>query len=323
MNGEPRGSEGFQEPPADVGRGAGPAHIDEEAAEQFAAPGEGAAEVAAVSEPPDALAGVGMELLEIKRAIEERMRQDVTQAAAVRSLDAFRDAGNIQGVAIGLGDGLGLGSAAEPGAPALTVYVAEPSSVDQVKAVVVDSMGVRAAASDSVPMNVVVTGLIDAQPHRFRIRPAPGGVSVAHFRVTAGTIGCLAIGRTAPRNTRLMILSNNHVLANSNSAVFGDCICQPGPFDGGRCPQDQIAILERFVPINFAGGVNFVDCATGWAWPDRVRRELVYLSGGNPAFFRISSAPVAPVLGMLVGKSGRTTQLTQGRITGISVAERG
>ncbi len=207
-----------------MGRGSGPAHIDEEAAEQFAVPseGEGAAEVAAVSEPPDALAGVGMELLEIKRAIEERMRQDVTQAAAVRSLDAFRDAGNIHGVAIGLGDG--LGSAAEPGAPALTVYVAEPRSVDQVKAVVVDSMGVRAAASDSVPMNVVVTGLIDAQPHRFRIRPAPGGVSVAHFQVTAGTIGCLAIGRTAPRNTRLMILSNNHVLANSNSAVFGDCI---------------------------------------------------------------------------------------------------
>ena len=76
MNGEPRGSEGFQEPPAGVGRGSGPAHSDEEAAEQFAVPGEGegAAEVAAVSEPPGALAGVGMELLEIKRAIEERMR---------------------------------------------------------------------------------------------------------------------------------------------------------------------------------------------------------------------------------------------------------
>jgi hypothetical protein len=298
-----------------MGRGAAPDQGDEDAAEQYTVPaeGEGAAEVAAVSEAPDALAGVGMELLEIKRAIEERMRQDVTQAAAVRSLDAFRDAGNIQGVAIGLGDGLGLSSAAEPGAPALTVYVAEPSSVDQVKAVIVDSMGVRAAASDSVPMNVVVTGLIDAQPHRFRIRPAPGGVSVAHFRVTAGTIGCLATGRTAPRNARLMILSNNHVLANSNNAVFAD---------GGRCPQDQIAILERFVPINFAGGVNFVDCATGWAWPDRVRRELVFLSGGNPVFFRISSAPVAPVLGMLVGKSGRTTQLTQGRITGIGATIR-
>jgi hypothetical protein len=149
------------------------------------------------------------------------------------------------------------------------------------------------------------------------MRPAPGGASVGHFRITAGTIGCLATGRVAPRNARLLVLSNNHVLANSNSAAYGDCVAQPGPADGGRCPQDQIAILERFAPINFAGGANFVDCATAWAWPERVRRELVYLSGGAPAFFRISSAPVAPVLGMPVGKSGRTTQLTQGRVTAI------
>lgn len=231
-------------------------------------------------------------------------------------------AGNIQGVGIGLSDGPGASSSAEPGVPALTVYLAEPSSLEQVKAVIVERMGIQAAASDSVPMNVVVTGIIEEQPHRFRIRPAPGGVSVAHFRVTAGTIGCLAVGRTPPRNSRLLILSNNHVLANSNKAGFGDCIAQPGPFDGGRCPQDQIAILERFVPINFAGGVNLVDCATGWAWPDRVRRELVYLRGGAPVFFRISGVPVAPVLGMLVGKSGRTTQLTQGRITGIGATIR-
>ena len=140
---------------------------------------------------------------------------------------------------------------------------------------------------------------------------------MAHFKVTAGTIGCLATGRSAPRNARLMVLSNNHVLANSNNAVFGDCIAQPGPVDGGRCPQDQIAILERFVPIAFGGAANLVDCATGWAWPDRVRRDLVYLSGGAPAFFRLNLPIVAPALGMPVGKSGRTTQLTTGRITAI------
>jgi len=308
------GNEGFQEPPAGAGRGAEPRNMEEEAIEQFTAPGEaeGMTEMAAVSESPDALAGVNMELLEIKRAIEDRMRQTITQTGRAEPLEAFQGEGNIQGVGIGLNDGLGNSSSAEPGVPALTVYAAEPSSVDQVKAVIVNSMGVRAAASDSVPINVVVTGIIDAQPHRFRIRPAPGGVSVGHFRITAGTIGCLAVGRTPPRNSRLMILSNNHVLANSNNAVFGDCITQPGPADRGRCPQDQVAILERFVPINFAGGVNFVDCATGWAWPDRVRRELVYLSGGTPTFFRISSAPVAPALGMLVGKTGRTTHTESG-----------
>ncbi len=314
----------FIDPPARVGRGADMSDVGEEAVEQFAAPGsvEGATETAAVSEIPDALSGVSMELLEIKRAIEDGMLQAVSQAAGAQTVEAFSDAGNIQGVAIGLGDGIGDSSSAEPGMPALTVYVAESRSLDSVKAAIVDSMGISAAASDSVPMNVVVTGVIDAQPHRFRMRPAPGGVSVGHFRITAGTIGCLAVGRTPPRNSRLMVLSNNHVLANSNNAVFGDCICQPGPADGGRCPQDQIAILERFVPINFSGGVNFVDCATGWAWPDRVRRELIYLSGGRPFFFRISSAIAAPVLGMIVGKSGRTTQLTQGRITGVGATIR-
>ncbi|WP_216324527.1 S1 family peptidase [Deinococcus aestuarii] len=314
----------FQDPPTGAGQGGdtspgGNASGNEEAVDQFAAPDalDRNAEAAALSDSPDALASVGMELLDIKRAVEDGMLQTLTQTAGTRSVEAFSAAGNIQGVAIGAGGDSADVSSAEPGLPALTVYVAEPTSVDGIKAALVDSMGIRAVSSDRVPVQVVVTGIIDAQPHRFRLRPTPGGVSVAHFRVTAGTIGCLAVGRSAPRNARLMVLSNNHVLANSNGAVFGDCICQPGPADGGRCPQDQIAILERFVPINFSGGINYVDCATGWAWPDRVRRELVYLSGGSPAFFRIGSAPVLPALGMLVGKSGRTTQLTQGRITGL------
>jgi hypothetical protein len=170
-----------------------------------------------------------------------------------------------------------------------------------------------------VPLTVVVTGVIEAQPHRFRIRPAPGGVSVGHFAITAGTIGCLARGRNAPRNNRLLMLSNNHVLANANDGKYGDCIAQPGPFDGGKCPADRIAILERFISINFSGGPNFVDCATGWCWPDLVRRELIFLSGGQQQFFRIGNVPVAPALGMAVGKSGRTTQLTNGRITGVGV----
>jgi hypothetical protein len=320
MNGGPGGErERFQDPPAGATRGPAPGDVEEENAEHFVAPGEGEPEVVAVAEPSDALAGVGRNLLEVKSAIEQWMRRDAAQAVGARALGAFQGGGNIQGVAIGLGDDPGAPGATsgEPGMPAVTVYVADPSSVDQVKAAVVDTMGVRAAAGDDVPMTVVVTGLIDAQPHRFRMRPAPGGASVGHFRITAGTIGCLATGRVAPRNARLLVLSNNHVLANSNSAAYGDCVAQPGPADGGRCPQDQIAILERFAPINFAGGANFVDCATAWAWPERVRRELVYLSGGAPAFFRISSAPVAPVLGMPVGKSGRTTQLTQGRVTAI------
>ncbi|KAB8041562.1 chymotrypsin family serine protease [Janthinobacterium aquaticum] len=308
---------GFSSPPG-AASGQGQSADDEEAVDQFAAPGDTGElmEAASMSAVPESLGGIDMRLLEIKRGIEDGMQAALAQSVGVRSADAFSDGGNIQGVAISLGAG-GPGSSGEPGLPALTLYVAEPTSVDQAKAAIIGSMGLQALASDDVPVQIVVTGLIDAQPHRFRLRPAPGGVSVGHFRITAGSIGCLAVGRSAPRNSRLMILSNNHVLANSNAGAFGDCIVQPGPVDGGKCPQDQVATLERFVPIAFGGATNYVDCATGWAWPERVRRELVYLNNGVPAYFRISNALVTPTLGMLVGKSGRTTQLTQGRITGL------
>ena len=307
----------YDEPPQEGSEAAG----EEEAGEEFAEPEAGEVESAEVSATAEALAGVPSTLLEVKAAIEQQLVTQAAEQSGAASAESYDGAGNIQGVAISLGDEGQVVTASEPGAPSLTVYLADEAPADQVRAVLVDSLGVQAAAVDEAPINVVVTGLIEAQPHTFRIRPAPAGVSVGHFRVTAGTIGCYARGRRPPRNRRLLLLSNNHVLANSNNARYGDCICQPGTVDGGRCPADQIAILERFVPINFVrGAVNYVDAATGWCWPARVRRELVFVSGGVRRFFRIGSVPVPPALGMAVGKSGRTTQLTSGRITAIGAA---
>lgn len=286
---------------------------DENAGVQFQAPSEGLSEQAVFTVAPEATAGISSQLLDARAALEDAIHKQ-GRASGAQSVEAFAsDVGNIQGVGIGLSEPGGPGV---PGEPTLAVFVAEKMSSDKVRSVIVESFGIQAAGD--VPLTVHESGLIDAQPHRFRIRPAPGGVSVGHFKITAGTIGCLSVGRSAPRNSRLMILSNNHVLANCNHAVFGDCIVQPGPFDGGRCPADQIAILERFVPLAIGGGTNYVDCATGWCWPDRVRRELMYLYSGTPQYFRISSRPVYPQLGWNVGKTGRTTQLTAGRIVSIN-----
>jgi hypothetical protein len=220
--------------------------------------------------------------------------------------------------------GVGIGPAhfdfesvdpAGPGVPVLNVYVTEPMSMDEVKAVAVDSFGARSLSSDRRPVNVIPTGPIDAFAHRHRQRPSPCGISVAHVKVTAGTQGALARGRSGVRRNRLLMLSNNHVIANSNDAAVGDSIVQPGPMDGGVNPADRIAILEKWVPINFAAsGANFVDAATGWCWPDRVRREFIYRRGGAWAYFRVGSTPIPAVVGMPVGKSGRTTQLTSGRV---------
>ena len=327
-----KAQEEFQEPPSKAVKEVTDEGVAEEAGvSEFSEPSadEVYTESAEALESAGTPFGIDENLLQIKRQIESQVLQTAgPERVGARAAEAFQGAGNIVGVGVGVslppttgpsGEVLSLG--VEPGKQALNLYVVERTSAEQARAVVAESMGVSAAASEDVPVNVIVTGIIESQPHRFRIRPAPGGVSVGHFRITAGTIGCLSVGRSAPRNSRLMILSNNHVLANSNNAAFGDCICQPGPADGGRCPADQIAILERFVPINFAAGaVNFVDCATGWAWPDRVRRELIHIVNGQQQFFRIGSVPVAPQVNMAVGKSGRTTQLTRGTIIDVSAS---
>lgn len=275
-------------------------------------------EVAAMTEENTEAFGVDEGLLEMKQQIEGFLMQGIAEGG-LQTESAYEGANNIVGVGLGLGlpdqDPGAEGLDVEPGQQVLNVYVVESSSVDQVKSAMVDSMGISAASDDSVPINVIVSGEIDANSHRFKIRPAPGGVSVGHFKVTAGTLGCLATGLRAPRNRRVLMLSNNHVIANSNNARFGDCITQPGRYDGGRCNRDRIAILERFVPINFAGGANYVDAATGWCWHRLVRRELVYRTSRGLGFFRVSSRPTGCRVGMYVGKTGRTTQLRVGRIT--------
>jgi len=104
-----------------------------------------------------------------------------------------------------------------------------------------------------IPTDVIQTGEIKAlQARTDKWRPAPGGVSIGHKDITAGTLGGVVI-----KNGSRMILSNNHVLANSNDAEIGDSIYQPGPYDGGGS-NDKLALLHSFAPIVFEGGGS--DC---------------------------------------------------------------
>jgi hypothetical protein len=54
-----------------------------------------------------------------------------------------------------------------------------------------------------------------------------------------------------------LMLSNNHVLADSNEGKPGDLILQPGSFDGGILSADGVATLERFEPITLDQLQNF------------------------------------------------------------------
>lgn len=77
-----------------------------------------------------------------------------------------------------------------------------------------------------------------------RHRPAPGGVSIGHPDVTAGTLGMRVIKGGAPH-----ILSNKHVLA-PDGAAMGDQTWQPGSYHGGSVA-DIIGHLSDWAPIQY------------------------------------------------------------------------
>lgn len=153
---------------------------------------------------------------------------------------------------------------------------------------------------------------VDAQTLAKRVRPARPGYSVGHFKITAGTIGAGAYDLSPIPGIppRYYVLSNNHVLANSNQANIGDPILQPGPFDGGSLPADVLGRLARYVPIKFDGSCNYVDAAVAEVPFDAIDRDVYW--NGYPA-----TAAKAATVGMLLKKTGRTTHFTTGRVTAI------
>lgn len=184
-----------------------------------------------------------------------------------------------------------------------------------------------------VQTDVIETGQFFAlQDPTQKMRPARPGVSLGHYQITAGTFGCLV-----QRDGQVFILSNNHILANSNRAQPGDAILQPGPHDGGTLA-DQIGTLEQFIPVSFGistgcgcspfalllrllglarprinePGNNTVDCAIARPLSaDLVNADILNIG--------IPSGAGMVTLGTPVQKSGRTTGLTSGEITQLDV----
>ena len=100
--------------------------------------------------------------------------------------------------------------------------------------------------AEGFPTDIVETGKLKALGYYERERPAVPGISLGHFDITAGTFGAVVYDASGFP----YILSNNHVVANTNDAFKMDHIYQPGPMDGGRV-EDTIGYLEKFIPIGF------------------------------------------------------------------------
>ncbi len=229
-------------------------------------------------------------------------------------------------VGVGVGKKIVKGQVTEE--PAVVVFVERKLPEAQLR-----KRDVIPKVVEDVKTDVVETGKLKAlgtvtlqRARTDRWRPAPGGVSLGHYKITAGTLGGLV-----RRGGETFILSNNHVLANANDARAGDPILQPGPADGGT-PADAIARLETFVAIRF-------DPGSGGGFMGALRRFAERLgirpAASSPQNFadaalarplqaalvvdEILGLPRTPGIaeveaGATVRKSGRTTGVTEGRV---------
>lgn len=241
---------------------------------------------------------------------------------------------------VGVGIGRNVKGGVQTDELCLSVLVADKIAIEGLapEALVPSTLG-------NIPTDVVQIGTVLAnQVPTGKFRPAPGGVSIGHYQISAGTLGCIVRDRTTGDR---LILSNNHVLANSNDAQVGDPIIQPGGADGGTVANDLIARLERFCTIDF-GTDTGSDCGIASAYAGFGNaiasllgsRHRVTVLQANPQAVNLVDAAVARpiddsdvldeilnigvvsgttegVLGMQVRKSGRTTGYTTGIITTI------
>lgn len=223
----------------------------------------------------------------------------------------------------------------DTGRNAIVVYVTKKVPLGELRAEDVVPEVINGLESD-----VQITGEIRALSfdRTSKWRPAPGGISIGHPLITAGTLGMIV-----RKDGIAYILSNNHVLANSNDASISDETWQPGKYDGGGS-MDTIGHLANFIKINFEGDgstcpvtntvvrvfnflakllgrksrvrslvdiVNTVDCAISRPLLDEdISQEILEI--GKPAGFNTNEVKT----GDAVKKSGRTSGLNQGTVIG-------
>lgn len=124
----------------------------------------------------------------------------------------------------------------------------------------------------------------------------------------SGTLGALVT-----KNSTRFILSNNHVLADSDTGVIGDDISHPGLIDVGCNRNNAIVVADLFQAVPL--GTGNVDAAIATVVGNTVDSSGAILDIGVPA-----STPAAinsDTIGDTVAKSGRTTGMTCGAVTSI------
>lgn len=229
-------------------------------------------------------------LLALKRSISEefinpsRKQARVFSLAPVAATNLAAPTRTVREIKEGI---LGVGVTKPPGGGhALKIFLDETALVPPEK--LVDYFGLQ-----STPVQIKRTKPLQLQETTAQHRPPFPGISVGHYKGSTGTFGAVVRDDKGQR----YMLSNNHILANSNRGKKSDPILQPGPQDA-TSKDNIIAHLFDFIPIKM-GGSNYMDAAIAALDMDVSTTSIAYCgpvqSVGNPQ------------LESTVKKYGRTT----------------
>ena len=223
---------------------------------------------------------------------------------------------------------------APTGAPVRDVYVVAAVNGSRISSplhVLIDNRGIvsNPVANQGIQTGMASLGTSGGNDGDFDTYEDKDGNSYV-ADCCGGTLGALV----EDDQKNQYILSNNHVLAESDQGHVGDTIDQPGLMDGACTPLTRpgstlhpLATLKYFAPLE--SSQTNVDAALAAAAPGAVDPSGSILQLGAPGSSQaLGAAPPmagrgetlnAANLGMDVAKSGRTTGLTCSSIDAVAL----
>jgi len=209
-----------------------------------------------------------------------------------------------------------IGGASHPERKAFRIYVKKKGDVSS-KDLIPKKLDI---GSKSIETDVIEVGELKALDNKARRRPICAGISTMHKDGTACTIN----GFFRDKETQeVLVASNNHCYALENNAHIGDSVLQPGPYDGGKYPDDEIGTLEKYVEIKFEtftcpfrnALIKFIRFFTQQIAQNKV--DIAFAKVSVPYEVLVThigsfKGKRAFNIGDKITKSGRTTEQTEG-----------
>ena len=206
-------------------------------------------------------------------------------------------------------------------------YIA-PSSVPNPATVTVTAIAQANTAATQSAAVLVVASNPNQQAQDIPIKLGTSGGNANDSSTQAGLIHCCGgtLGSLVQRNGTYYILSNNHVLARSDSASIGDSIIQPGLIDSDCSVPGTttVANLTQFVNLQSAG--TNVDAAIAQIVSGTVDTSgSILLLGSTASAGTPDAGPphagngITASIGEAVAKSGRTSSLTCSTVDAIEI----